>query len=68
VVESGHAIAGSARTVAQILSDQVSRSGVNYVIGSFMFGTMAHADAVASVRSFAAEVMPAVQPAEAAAA
>ena len=68
LVEAGHAIAGAAKTVAQILTDQVSRGGVNYVIGSFMFGTMAHAEAVASVRSFADEVMPAVQPNEAAAA
>jgi alkanesulfonate monooxygenase SsuD/methylene tetrahydromethanopterin reductase-like flavin-dependent oxidoreductase (luciferase family) len=66
LVESGHAIAGSARTVSQILSDQVSRGGVNYVIGSFMFGSMAHADATASVRSFADEVMPAVETTEAA--
>ena len=68
LVESGHAIAGSAKTVAQTLSDQVSRGGLNYVIGSFMFGTMAHAEATASVRAFAEEVMPAVQPAEAIAA
>ncbi len=68
LVDLGHAIAGSARTVAQILADQVSRGGLNYVIGSFMFGTMAHAEATASVRSFADEVMPAVQPSEAAAA
>jgi hypothetical protein len=33
-----------------------------------MFGTMAHAEAIASVRSFADEVMPAVQLAEATAA
>jgi alkanesulfonate monooxygenase SsuD/methylene tetrahydromethanopterin reductase-like flavin-dependent oxidoreductase (luciferase family) len=68
LVDSGHAIAGSAKTVAQILTVQVSRGGPNYVIGSFMFGTMAHAEATASVRAFAEEVMPAVQPAEAVAA
>jgi alkanesulfonate monooxygenase SsuD/methylene tetrahydromethanopterin reductase-like flavin-dependent oxidoreductase (luciferase family) len=68
LVESGHAIAGSARTVAQILTEQVARGGLNYLIGSFMFGTMAHAEATASVRSFADQVMPAVRPSEAAAA
>jgi len=47
LAESGHAIAGSAKTVAQMLSDQVSAGGVNYVIGSFMFGTMPHADVTA---------------------
>ena len=68
LAESGHAIAGSARTVAQILSDQVSLGGVNYVIGSFMFGSMPHAEAVASIRRFAEDVMPAVKADEAVAA
>jgi len=65
LVEAGHAIAGSARTVTEILSDQVGRGGLNYVIGSFMFGSMLHADAAASVRRFAKDVMPAVEAAEA---
>jgi alkanesulfonate monooxygenase SsuD/methylene tetrahydromethanopterin reductase-like flavin-dependent oxidoreductase (luciferase family) len=64
LAESGHAIAGSARTVAQGLSDQVSAGGVNYVIGSFMFGTMSHVEAVASIRRFAEDVMPAVKAGE----
>jgi alkanesulfonate monooxygenase SsuD/methylene tetrahydromethanopterin reductase-like flavin-dependent oxidoreductase (luciferase family) len=68
LAESGHAIAGSAKTVAQILSGQVSAGGVNYVIGSFMFGTMPHADVTASIRRFAEEVMPAVKAEEAVAA
>jgi alkanesulfonate monooxygenase SsuD/methylene tetrahydromethanopterin reductase-like flavin-dependent oxidoreductase (luciferase family) len=68
LVESGHAIAGSARTVTQILSDQVALGGLNYVIGSFMCGTMPHAEAAASIRRFAEQVMPAVKAAEAVAA
>jgi len=68
LAESGHAIAGSARTVAQMLSDQVSAGGVNYVIGSFMFGTMPHAETMASIRRFAEDVMPAVKAEEAVAA
>ena len=55
-------------TVAQMLSDQVSGGGVNYLIGSFMFGTMPHAEAVASIRRFAEDVMPAVKEEEAVAA
>jgi hypothetical protein len=35
------------------------------VIGSFMFGNMLHADASASIRRFAAEVMPAIRAGEA---
>ena len=61
LIESGNAVAGSARTVAQILAEQVVRGGLNYIIGSFVFGTMPHAEATASVRSFADEVIPAVQ-------
>ena len=65
LVESGQAIVGSAKKVAQVLSDQVSRGGLNYVIGSFMFGSMLHADATASVIRFAEEVAPAVRETEA---
>lgn len=68
LAESGHAVAGSAGTVAQILSDQVSVGGVNYAIGSFMFGNMPHAEAMASIRRFAEDVMPVVQAADAVAA
>ena len=65
LVESGQAIVGSAKNVAQVLADQASRGGLNYVIGSFMFGSMLHADATASVIRFAEEVAPALQEAEA---
>jgi hypothetical protein len=41
---------------------------VNYAIGSFMFGTMPHAEAMASIRRFAEDVMPAVKAEEAVAA
>jgi hypothetical protein len=68
LAESGHAIAGSARTVAQMLSEQVSLGGLNYVIGSFVFGSMPHAEAAASIRRFAEDVMPVVKAAEAVAA
>ena len=68
LAEAGHAIVGSARTVTQLLSDQVARAGVNYVIGSFMFGSMPHAEAAASIRRFAEDVMPVVKEAEAVAA
>src|SRR5580692_2710571 len=68
LAESGHAIAGAAGTVAQMLSDQVSLGGVNYVIGSFMFGSIPHVEAMASIRRFAEDVMPAVKATEAVAA
>jgi alkanesulfonate monooxygenase SsuD/methylene tetrahydromethanopterin reductase-like flavin-dependent oxidoreductase (luciferase family) len=68
LAESGHAIAGSARTVKQVLSDQTSLGGVNYVIGSFMFGSMPHEEAAASIRRFGKDVMPAFDAAKAVAA
>jgi hypothetical protein len=51
-----------------VLSDQVSLGGVNYVIGSFMFGSIPHAEATASIRRFADDVMPALKAVEAVAA
>lgn len=66
LVESGHAIVGAARTVVQQLDAQISAGGLNYLIGSFMFGSMPHAEAVASVSRFAEDVMPVLQAQEAA--
>jgi alkanesulfonate monooxygenase SsuD/methylene tetrahydromethanopterin reductase-like flavin-dependent oxidoreductase (luciferase family) len=61
LVESGGAIAGSVRTVTAQLTELIGRGGLNYFIGSFMFGNMAQQDAMASVKLFSAEVMPALQ-------
>ncbi|AWO93253.1 alkanesulfonate monooxygenase SsuD/methylene tetrahydromethanopterin reductase-like flavin-dependent oxidoreductase (luciferase family) [Bradyrhizobium diazoefficiens] len=61
LLESGHAIAGSARTVIDTLSEQVSQGGLTYVIGSFIFGSMPSEDAIASATHFAEDVMPAVR-------
>jgi hypothetical protein len=61
---SGHAVAGSATSVTEQLAAQVESGGLNYLIGSFMFGNMPQPDVVASVRRFAADVMPALRAAE----
>lgn len=61
LLESGHAIAGSAKTVIDTLSEQVSQGRLTYVIGSFVFGSMPNEDAIASVTRFAEYVMPAVR-------
>jgi alkanesulfonate monooxygenase SsuD/methylene tetrahydromethanopterin reductase-like flavin-dependent oxidoreductase (luciferase family) len=58
LVDSGHAVAGSADTVAAQLGRQVEEGGLNYLIGSFVFGNMPHADAVASIGLFVDRVMP----------
>jgi len=49
LAESGHAIAGSAKTVAQMLSDQVSAGGVKLRDRKLHVGTMPHADVTASI-------------------
>lgn len=61
LVGSGHAVAGSADTVRAQLARQLEEGGLNYLIGSFMFGNMPHEDAVASIQRFAADVMPALR-------
>ncbi|MDB5998468.1 MAG: luciferase [Rhizobacter sp.] len=58
LLASNQAVAGSPETVARLLARQVEDGGINYLIGSFMFGNLPHADAVTSIRLFAEEVMP----------
>ena len=58
LLATGHAVAGSAETVRDQLGQQLEEGNLNYLIGSFMFGNMLHDDAVASIKRFAADVMP----------
>ena len=58
LVESGAAVAGSPATVFDVLADQVETAGVDYLIGSFVFGDMEYAQAVTSLERFTDEVMP----------
>jgi alkanesulfonate monooxygenase SsuD/methylene tetrahydromethanopterin reductase-like flavin-dependent oxidoreductase (luciferase family) len=68
LVESGQAVAGSPKTVASALADQISQGGFNYFIGGFVFGSMPYAEAAASIRLFSKEVMPVLDAIEAVAA
>jgi alkanesulfonate monooxygenase SsuD/methylene tetrahydromethanopterin reductase-like flavin-dependent oxidoreductase (luciferase family) len=52
---------GSPKTVREEIARQVEELGINYFIGSFMFGNMQPEDAARSLRLFASEVMPAFQ-------
>jgi alkanesulfonate monooxygenase SsuD/methylene tetrahydromethanopterin reductase-like flavin-dependent oxidoreductase (luciferase family) len=58
LVASGHAVAGAAEHVTATLGHQIKNGGLNYLIGSFVFGSMPHAAAVDSVNRFARDVMP----------
>jgi alkanesulfonate monooxygenase SsuD/methylene tetrahydromethanopterin reductase-like flavin-dependent oxidoreductase (luciferase family) len=55
----GHGIAGSPATVRAYLDDLKRETGINYLLGQMVFGTMRYADAATSLRLFAREVMPA---------
>lgn len=55
----GHGVAGSPSTVRDYIAALQAESGVNYVLGQMMFGTMPFDQAAASVTLFAREVMPA---------
>jgi alkanesulfonate monooxygenase SsuD/methylene tetrahydromethanopterin reductase-like flavin-dependent oxidoreductase (luciferase family) len=59
-ITTGKAIVGSPETVRQVISDQVSETGMNYVVGQFAFGDMPLADALRSVELFGSQVMPAL--------
>ena len=57
-IAEGSTIVGTPETVRAAIARQVEELGINYLIGYFMFGTMTLADALRSLRLFAAEVMP----------
>jgi hypothetical protein len=55
----GHGIAGAPATVRDYLKDLQRETGINYLLGQMVFGTMKFADAARSLQLFAREVMPA---------
>jgi len=57
----GKAIAGSPRTVAAYLRDQLAESGCNYLVGQFAFGDLTLAETLNSIELFSRDVMPALQ-------
>jgi alkanesulfonate monooxygenase SsuD/methylene tetrahydromethanopterin reductase-like flavin-dependent oxidoreductase (luciferase family) len=58
VVEHGQGIAGSPRTVAGFLSEQLGETGCNYVVGQFAFGDLNLRECQQSVGLFSREVVP----------
>lgn len=57
---SGRIIVGSPATVRNQLAEYVQRSGVNYVLGVFAFGSLGIEEVLNSMSLFASEVMPAL--------
>ncbi|HEX3970143.1 MAG TPA: LLM class flavin-dependent oxidoreductase [Stellaceae bacterium] len=60
-IKQRNIIYGSSKTVREELARQIDELGINYFIGSFMFGNMQPEDAARSLRLFASEVMPGFQ-------
>jgi alkanesulfonate monooxygenase SsuD/methylene tetrahydromethanopterin reductase-like flavin-dependent oxidoreductase (luciferase family) len=56
--QRGSVFVGSPETVRLAIERQMAAMGINYMILGFYFGSLAHADAMRSLRLFATEVMP----------
>jgi alkanesulfonate monooxygenase SsuD/methylene tetrahydromethanopterin reductase-like flavin-dependent oxidoreductase (luciferase family) len=59
-LERGSIVVGSPATVRAQLDDYLKRSGANYVVGCFSFGSLTLDQTLGSVDLFAREVMPAL--------
>ena len=57
---AGRIVIGSPATVRERLTDFLARSGANYVIGCFAFGSLTAGQILSSVDLFSQEVMPAL--------
>ncbi len=57
----GQGVAGSPRTVATFLREQLAATGSNYCVGQFAFGDLPLAETQRSIELFAHEVMPTLQ-------
>ena len=59
-MHSGRVVVGSPVTVRDQLAGYLDRSGANYVLGCFAFGSLPIDQVLTSVDLFAREVMPAL--------
>jgi alkanesulfonate monooxygenase SsuD/methylene tetrahydromethanopterin reductase-like flavin-dependent oxidoreductase (luciferase family) len=64
VIAQGRGIAGSPRTVAQYLADQMVETRSNYFVGQFVFGDMTLDETLRSVELFSRDIAPALRAAE----
>ncbi|MBV9544278.1 MAG: LLM class flavin-dependent oxidoreductase [Chloroflexi bacterium] len=62
-LEAHRVVVGAPATVRAQLADWIDRSGANYVVGCFTFGSLSLADIKDSLQLFASEVMPGLSPA-----
>jgi len=57
----GQGIAGSPRTVAEGLAEDMATSGANYLVGQFAFGSLTQEETLRSIDLFTQHVMPALR-------
>ena len=58
IAADGRAIAGSPRTVTDVIRQQMTAAGADYFVGQFAFGDIPRAETLRSIELFAQEVMP----------
>ncbi len=62
IIADGRGIAGSPRTVTEVIRRQMADAGADYFVGQFAFGDLSLAETLRSIDLFAGEVMPALRP------
>jgi len=58
LVADGRGIAGSPRTVTDVIRKQMADAGADYFVGQLVFGSMKRPETMRSIELFASEVMP----------
>jgi alkanesulfonate monooxygenase SsuD/methylene tetrahydromethanopterin reductase-like flavin-dependent oxidoreductase (luciferase family) len=58
IVADGRGIAGSPRTVTDVIRKQMADAGADYFVGQLVFGSMKRPETMRSIELFASEVMP----------
>jgi alkanesulfonate monooxygenase SsuD/methylene tetrahydromethanopterin reductase-like flavin-dependent oxidoreductase (luciferase family) len=54
----GSVVVGAASTVRDKLAEDIEALGLNYMVTAFYFGDIGHSDALNSMQTFAADIMP----------
>ena len=61
IIADGRAIAGSPKTVTEVVRAQMAETGCDYFVGQFSFGDLTQDETLRSIGLFAKHVMPALR-------
>lgn len=61
IIADGRAVAGSPKTVTEMVRTQMSETGCDYFVGQFAFGDLSQDETLRSIDLFAKDVMPALR-------